>query len=315
MTIETYSQRNLNPYSGQVQIAESDRARAVSMDGETWEIHLLRTFDAQPAPVRPEPKGLLARFIDYFGSGDKVEPPAEAPEPRRVFARFGHLNRAALQKMMAEGEESADQRILELARFITTASLPFPARDKYECWLLDSSDGFPLALIHSCAKLEEQENFPSYPEWTALPAAIMPIDSSGDDQQTSAPPINHRFERLVAQRAGTSPKASWFERHSGDDDGFPPLLVREDWQNEEQNDLCQRYLQRQSPRLLMLHGLKSEDRKRMELASRAQALEVSKFFDLYPDVADPDVMKSIRVEARLRESRGEKVHSVKFRWS
>ena len=37
--IKAYSQRLMPPYSGQVQIAESDRARALTMDGENWEIH------------------------------------------------------------------------------------------------------------------------------------------------------------------------------------------------------------------------------------------------------------------------------------
>ena len=40
-TIRAYSQRLLPPYSGQLQIAESERARAITMDCETWEIHFL----------------------------------------------------------------------------------------------------------------------------------------------------------------------------------------------------------------------------------------------------------------------------------
>ena len=41
LMIKAYSQRLLPPYSGQVQIAESDRARAITTDGESWEIHFL----------------------------------------------------------------------------------------------------------------------------------------------------------------------------------------------------------------------------------------------------------------------------------
>ena len=37
--IVTYSQRLLPPFSGYVQIAESERARAQSFDGYNWEIH------------------------------------------------------------------------------------------------------------------------------------------------------------------------------------------------------------------------------------------------------------------------------------
>ena len=40
-TFKAYSQRLTPPYSGQIQIVESERARAVSIDNETWEIHFL----------------------------------------------------------------------------------------------------------------------------------------------------------------------------------------------------------------------------------------------------------------------------------
>ena len=41
-----YSQRILPPYSGVVQIAESEQVRAQSFDGVTWEIHYLATQNA-----------------------------------------------------------------------------------------------------------------------------------------------------------------------------------------------------------------------------------------------------------------------------
>jgi len=39
--IKTYSQRLLPPYYGQAQIAESERARALTIDGQSWEIQFL----------------------------------------------------------------------------------------------------------------------------------------------------------------------------------------------------------------------------------------------------------------------------------
>ena len=50
----------------------------------------------------------------------------------------------------------------------------------------------------------------------------------------------------------------------------------------------------------MLHGLKHEDRLRLEGYARQNALEVERFFPLYPAVADDKLMSAICVEARLR---------------
>ncbi len=36
--IKAYSQRLMPPYSGQMQIVESDRTRAITLDSQTWEI-------------------------------------------------------------------------------------------------------------------------------------------------------------------------------------------------------------------------------------------------------------------------------------
>lgn len=314
--IKTYSQRILNPYSGHVQVAESDQARAVSMDGENWEIHFLKTIPVDPTPNRPKPKGILLRITEFFNPAKKTGQVEELPEPpRRVFARVGHIKLSALEELLAKKSEEVDSRVIELAEFLLTTKLPFSANDKYEYWLLDSKDGSPLALIYSCSTAEEQSNFSTNPEWTALPAAVMPIKKNEQEIKEQIPPVNYRFERLVAEQAGYNPKARWFERHVDETEIFPPFLVKEDWQEREQYELCQRYLQRQSPRLLMLHGLKTEDRKRMELAAKAQALEVAKYFFLYPNVSDKKTMNSIRVEAQLRESRGEEIHSIKYRWS
>jgi hypothetical protein len=79
-------------------------------------------------------------------------------------------------------------------------------------------------------------------------------------------------------------------------------MIREDWQEREQYELCQRYIQRQSSRLLMLHGLEAKERKRLELSAKGQALEVGRFHRLYPKVANRALMNAILVEARLRAS-------------
>lgn len=268
--IKAYSQRLLPPYSGQVQIAESEQARAVTMDMDTWEIHFRRH----------ETNFVRVAWVKHRDLGD-----VEARASRK-------------------GEE-IDDRILELTHFLETASLPFLALDKFEYWLLDAVDDTPLALIFSCTEGEQMERFPSHPEWTALPAAVMPIELTSEEKARSDTPVNYRLEGLVAERAGRKPQARWFQRRPGEPDQFPPLMVREDWENEADHEICQRYLNRQSTRLLMLHGLEDHQRKRLEQAAKSYAMEVFRFHSLYPEIADEKIIRSILVEARLRASHGE----------
>ena len=67
-------------------------------------------------------------------------------------------------------------------------------------------------------------------------------------------------------------------------------------------DLCQRYLMRKAPRLLMLHGLSYHDRERLELAAKAHVFEIEQYHTLYPEVNDKRRMSAMRVEAKLRRT-------------
>ena len=149
--------------------------------------------------------------------------------------------------------------------------------------------------------------FPQLTEWTALPAAVMPIETTPEEKDRSYGPVNYRFERCVAERAGSKPRARWFTRHVGEEDSFPPFLVTEKWNDDEHRLLCQRYLHRQSTRLLMLHGLEHAERKMLELSAKSYPLEVDRFYTLYPAIADRKLMDSIRVEARLRKAGGQQM--------
>ena len=277
--IRAHSQRLTNPYYGQMQIAESEHARAVSMDCETWEIH----------------------FLHDIIRNDKLA----GNRPTRGYRRAAVVDHSQLKTLSQQSAtESAgiDERILELIHFLAEASLPFPAKDIYEYWLLDHKDESPLALIFSCTEADQMASFPDRPEWTALPAAVLPVEATDDEKQRSEAPVNYRLEQLVAARASQYPRARWFTRRTHESESFPALLVREDWQEEFQHQLCQRYLERQAPRLLMLHWLAHMDRRRLELAAKNNVLEVQRFYPLYPYVADKKLMNAMRVEARLRGS-------------
>jgi hypothetical protein len=285
--IRAHSQRVLQPFSAQVQIAESETARALSMDGDSWEF----------------------QFIFASAQGGS----AAGGQRRGRFIRAASVRQCDLEPMIADpsaADGEVDERIIKLARFLLEASLPFPATDRYEYWLLDAADDSPLALIFSCTEASQMASFPDLTDWAALPAAVMPIETSEEERSRSYGPVNYRLERCVAERAGNKPKARWFDRSLDASEPFPPFLLREDWGSEEANDLCQRYLHRQAPRLLMLHGLSNDERRRLELAAKANALDVARFYPLYPEVADSAIMDSIRIEARLRTAAGERPYAM-----
>ena len=279
--IRAYTQRLLPPYSGVVLIAESNRARAQSFDGINWDIQYL-PGDARVDGEHDREQGYgLDRSYFHVAHVQNRE--------LETYIFPAHLDAAAVRAS-----------IEELSDFLSTAKLPFPIADIYEYWLLDGMDESPLALIFSCCTESQMASYPVHVNWTALPHSKMRVENTAGEQARNESPVNDRFQRLVCSRAGARPKAAWFKRHPGESDDFPPFLVREDWQHGEERELCQRYLHRKSPRLLMLQGIPQADRDRMEIAAKEYALEVDDYFPLYPEVVDEHRMSAIRVEARLR---------------
>ena len=264
LKIRAFSERLMPPYSGQVQIAESETYRALTIDAQIWEIQYVNRTHVRVATL----------------SASDIKARAISPE-------------------LLEGS-TVDDELLGLLDYLADVALPFKATDLYEYWLLDKQDESPLALIFSCSEAAQMAKFPPRDEWTPLPAAVMPIKKTDDEEENQSPPVNYRLERLVAERAGTRPKASWFNRQEQDACYFPPLMVREDWADASDDALCRRYIERQAPRLLMLHGLSFDDRQRLEACCRPQAVEVARFHGLYPEILDEELMQALRVEARFR---------------
>ncbi|MDJ0833420.1 MAG: hypothetical protein QNJ69_07850 [Gammaproteobacteria bacterium] len=280
--MQAYSKRLLSPYKGQVQIVESELGRAITMDGHNWEV----------------------QFISPLYESDAERQHGHSPAVTHKMVRVAHIRDHKLILLPWPNfldPNQVEQCVNELAAYVANATLPFPANDLYEYWLLDETDRSPLALIFSCHEAEQMASFPVRPEWTALPSSMMKIEPTEDEVQRASAPVNYRLERLVEERAGRNPRAAWINRQRQDERyQFPPCLVSEDWPDQEQNQLCQRYIERQAPRLLMLQGLDEETRRRLELAARKYPLEVAAFYPLYPAVVDEKLMKAIRVEARLR---------------
>jgi len=272
--IRAYSQRLLPPYSG---------ARAQSFDGINWEIHYL-SGNEQTSDQKHRVQG-YGLDKGYYNVAS---------------LKNGNLNVFNFPRCVDPDQVS--ESIHELTEFLSTAQVPFPAEDIYEFWLLDGADDSPLALIYSCCDESVMDRYSGQIQWTALPHSKMGIENTEDEQARNEPPVNHRIQLLVANRAGLNPHAAWFKRDSNETNGFPALLVREDWQEQADHDLCQRYLMRKAPRLLMLQGLSTEHRDQLEVAAKQHVFEVDDYFPLYPEVNDQRLMTAIRVEARLRRA-------------
>jgi len=280
---QAYSKRLLSPFTGQVQVVETGHARALTLDGSNWEV----------------------QYRVSMGGGPVADQQQAVKKPNYVRAaiiRPSGIERLPLPRYLET--DAVEAQIRELAACLEEVSIPLPPADMHEYWLLDEADEQPLALIFSCLRAEEMPLFPHRPEWKATPAAIMEVKRIAEEQRHYVPPVNYRLEQLVNDRAGKHPRARWIRRREGETGNFPPCLVREDWQSEEDRRLCQRYIERLAPRLLMLHGLGYEDRLRLEGYARQYALEVERFSPLYPAVADELLMSAICVEARLRLAGG-----------
>lgn len=283
--IHTYSKKLLSPFIGVVQIAEMSGARALSMDGNYWAVQYSLVDDEK---FRASPAG------GWSGGEYALVATIEA----------GEVNTRPLHPFLdVEAVRSVIQRLSEV---VTSARLPFAAADRYQYWLLDGKDGTPLALLHSCISKEEMASHQQDPVWIAMPDAQLkvPDPEAIPDPIQHTPPINYRLERVVEERAGIRPRAAWFELSGDDMDGFPPCLLREDWDDAQQQRLCELYLRRLAPRLLTLPALPPAVRQRLELAARAHAFDVERFHALYPEVVDRDMIDAARVEARLRRAAG-----------
>ncbi|MBT8113284.1 MAG: hypothetical protein KJO47_06365, partial [Gammaproteobacteria bacterium] len=117
--IKTYSQRLLPPYYGLAQIAESERARAVTADGQTWEIQFL-----------------------HQGNNGLTQSSNGSKQSNLRYRRAVTISNSEIQQknIGLDEEQIVDERILELTEFLADITLPFPAADHFEYWLLDAKD-------------------------------------------------------------------------------------------------------------------------------------------------------------------------------
>lgn len=294
--MEIYAKRLLNPYRGLLLVVASEQLRALSFDGRQWELQFL---------------------CDML----KIKPGQFVSAERFQYARIGCWDTVDGLKPYpldpAIDRDAVESAIVPVLAALASVRVPLPQDDCYELWLLDESQRLPLGLLASCRKPAEMEGMQMrYPAWKSISAAQLEVANTEEEIRRGMPPLNYRVETLVKARAGQNPLAKWFRRQTNGDgealmeDGgvsgklpaaaFPEYLLREDWDNPLEQELCGRYLQRLAPQLLVLQGLSHAGRDRLEQMASQHVIEMDRFHHLYPAVADQPRMTAWRVEARLR---------------
>ena len=272
-----YSKRLMMPFVGVIQVAELDSTRALSADGVNWAIQYAQSEDTHRRTNNP------------------VEDAGNHYILVATIAR-GYLEKKPGHKYLDPDVQSAIDRLYEA---VTGTTVPFAAEDRYEYWLLDDADARPLALLQSTVNENDMKLPSPHPVWLAMPAAQLEVQAPEPANKFYVPPVNYRLQELIEIHAGAKPRTAWFERPDPARDDFPPCLIREDWDNEEHQQLCDLYIQRLAPRLLMMHGLSRSVRNRLEQLACHYVFDVDRFYPLYPEVINQKLMNVALVEARL----------------
>jgi len=281
----------LSPYRGVMHAVVHDWADAVTTDGRTWTLYV-RGECLYDDPTDLQDRAISVPDVKY-GTWSAKSGFVRAP--------------IRLPTFDARVREQGEALLVAVQRHAPT--LPFPLADRFELWLLHGETGHPLALIASGCTPDDCEP-PSRVRWTPgqncmadLPEAVQ---------------LHHR----IAELAGPAPRAQWFERHAdgsgsalvggADDeaiaasrlpaDRFSTLLVDRGALGAGSAHLLEALLRWQSPALLQLPGLSTEQRRHFEAAACGHALRLAENLALYPFVLDRTAITAALVEARLRSS-------------
>jgi len=277
--------RRVNPFLGALQVVITRQARAISSDGQHWEIQVYaeRPTDLWGGQGSPAADGLF-RFGAWSPHAGLERVPLNPI-----------LNNAAILPAAGELVDTLER---------VHAQVPFPQTDRLELWLL-GRDHQPLALLCTAVSEPERARRGTPGGWLAgvenLPIALA-AHARG-------------LEIRIAQAAGDPPSHCWFLREQ-DGGGlplppctslarvpsaaFPEALFRD----PEPPDDTDPYMGWLAPRLLTLTALSDATRSRLERLARPHALELAARWRLYPKIIHPKSMNSARVEATIRQSAG-----------
>lgn len=304
---ECYSQRMLNPFHGIVNVIEIAGADAVSSDGETWTLFVHGERET-------------CELAD--GSRQAVETP---DVKFGVWSAKHGLQRAPIRNEADYGfVDHVGRYLLEVIRR-HSGTLPFPLRDRYELWLLDSAFDLPLVLIDSCCRQSDiGDGMPLKWRTGVMARSHFQVAEALARRLGGANPTEV-VERIVNRAAGARPRAQWFLR-GGELSGkairslrvepelanrllpaaaFPEQQLRSHWPDHTDQALVRAYLDWLAPWLLMLQHLSDVTRDRLERAAGQRAMLLAESHSLFPKVIDNERIIAARVEAGLRRAAGE----------
>ena len=281
----------LSPYRGVMHVVVHGWADAVTTDGRAWTLYV-RGECLYDDPADLQDRAISVPDVKY-GTWSTKTGFMRAPIRLPTF----------------------DDRVREQGEALLSAvqtcapALPFPLADRFELWLLHGETGHPLALIASGCTPDDCVQ-PARVAWTPGQNCMADL------------PEAVQLHRRIAELAGSTPRAQWFERHAdgsgsamvrraGDEavtqpclpaHRFPSLLIDRGALGTGGGRLLDVLLGWQSPALLQLPGLTGAQRRRFEAAACGHALRLAENLPLYPCVLDRTAVTAALVEARLRRS-------------
>jgi hypothetical protein len=119
------------------------------------------------------------------------------------------------------------------------------------------------------------------------------------------------LEAEVRERVGYDARSVWFYRdpeagmmpyaaNAQRDLRFPELPLTEIGYDAENTPLIADYIAWKAPQFLMLPDLSCDTRVRLERQAVDQAEQIDRYWRLYPQIHNKDLLKRARVEARIR---------------
>ncbi|MCU7810361.1 MAG: hypothetical protein KZQ77_03885 [Candidatus Thiodiazotropha sp. (ex Notomyrtea botanica)] len=299
VSISAFSIRRLNPFNGVLQVFQNDTARALSSNGTVWEIQVLSD----------KPQGLWANMPfsgqQFYTFG--LWSPEHGLKQVPINPLFNIPDMIVSTEELIAGLREAQDK------------LPFPLTDVYESWLMDEQTQQPIALLMSCRSEKERQQR-EIAKWIASEPGdfsfVSPhLSERGLTCDDGYNPRVHAsvLEAVVRERAGQHHPSNWFHRHPDgsatpcethdlplDTDFFPELPLTESWEDDQEYALVNDYLNWKAPQLLMLPYLSKTTRDRLEKLAVNQAEVVDRLWRLYPEIHNHGLLKSARVEAKLR---------------
>jgi len=296
-----YAVRQVNPFEGVLQIVESTDARAYSTNGRVWQIQVL----AERPDHTWRSFSDASKIEQFFNFGLWDAKDGMHKVPANPVLDIGAMSRAA------------DALIDLLAPLLER--LPFDLIDRHELWATDARER-PVALLASTEQAERMADIRPR-RWQATRIAdhsfVSPsLLARGVSANGELGPRQHaeHLERRVHQ---LSQHETWFRRlndgrgepiapyRSGqtvDAKAFPPLGLKDDWDDAQTRELALDYLTWQAPRLLLLQHLDQACRSALEQAACARAVALAEGYRLLPCIIDRAAVEAARVEARLRRA-------------